>query len=47
MEDWIKSIELLLTNQQLRENMGINARSKIETFYSVDSTTEQFIQLFS
>jgi glycosyltransferase involved in cell wall biosynthesis len=47
IEDWIKSIEILLVDSQLRETIGIQARTQIETLYSVEATTEQFINQFS
>jgi glycosyltransferase involved in cell wall biosynthesis len=47
IEDWIKSIEILLLDSQLRETIGIQARTQIETLYSVEATTEQFINQFS
>lgn len=47
IEDWIKSIEILLVDSQLRETIGIQARIQIETLYSVEATTEQFINQFS
>lgn len=46
-EEWKDKMEALLNNCQLRSDMGIAARTKIENFYSVKSSTSLFIELFS
>jgi glycosyltransferase involved in cell wall biosynthesis len=46
-EEWKDKMELLLNDLQLRSDMGIAARKKIENSYSVESSTSHFIELFS
>jgi glycosyltransferase involved in cell wall biosynthesis len=44
--EWEQAIEKLLTDKNLKSQLGINARKKIEAKYSVISNTENFIRLF-
>jgi glycosyltransferase involved in cell wall biosynthesis len=46
-DEWRHSIEMLLNNVQLRTNMGVAARKKIEYSYSVISSAPLFIDLFN
>jgi glycosyltransferase involved in cell wall biosynthesis len=46
-EDWKIRLELLLTNKLIRSKMGSEANKKIEQFYSVQSTKDLFLKLFS
>lgn len=46
-EDWEKRLEELLLHSQLRQEMGKEARKKIELNYSVKATKERFLELFS
>ncbi len=45
-EDWYKNIKLLLTNTNLRNDMGIAAREKIINHYSLKSTQQDFLNIF-
>jgi glycosyltransferase involved in cell wall biosynthesis len=45
-EEWESKIELLLVDMQLRINMGASAREKIMKYYSVESSKNQFLNLF-
>lgn len=44
--EWEQHIELLLTDKEFREKLGIEARKKIEQEYSVKATTQDFLLLF-
>ncbi len=44
--DWVTKMETLLTHVQLRQQMGIAARKKIEDNYSVKATSAAFLDLF-
>lgn len=46
-EEWIEKISLLIEDLSLRKKLGSNARMFVENYYSVNSNTENFIQLFS
>jgi glycosyltransferase involved in cell wall biosynthesis len=46
-EDWYQALEKLMTDAELRENMGIAGRNKVEESYSVISNTNNFLRLFS
>ncbi|MCS6821371.1 MAG: glycosyltransferase family 4 protein [Microscillaceae bacterium] len=46
-EEWLNALTLLLENSELRQNMGKEARKKIERHYSVLANKENFLQLFS
>lgn len=46
-EDWFTYIALLLENPDLRYQMGIKGRKKIERKYSVLSNSQNFLNLFS
>jgi len=45
--EWQQHLEILLQNSTLRTTMGIAARNKIETKYSVKATRHLFLALFS
>lgn len=45
--EWVTALSALITDAQLRQNMGSNARQKIETHYSVHATEQNFLNLFS
>ena len=45
-EEWLTALEKLLSNTELRQQMGINGRRKIIDSYSVESNKKNFIQLF-
>lgn len=45
-EEWKNALEKLLGNPALREQMGKEARKKIEANYSVNATLESFLNLF-
>jgi glycosyltransferase involved in cell wall biosynthesis len=45
--EWFNRIEELLVNRDLREEIGIQARKRIEDHYSVHSTVHLFYDLFS
>lgn len=44
--EWELKIEALLTDTQLRISMGTSARKKIVKYYSVESSRDQFLNLF-
>ena len=44
--EWKSSLEKLLTDQQLRERMGMAGRKKMEEQYSMRSQANKFIGLF-
>ena len=46
LEDWKKHLSFLVENLQLREQLGKEARKKIESSYSVVSNTPVFLGLF-
>jgi len=46
-DEWKFSLQRLLTDKGLREKMGIAGRKKIEDFYSIQSQSQKFIQLFT
>ena len=46
-DEWLTKLEQLLNNEQLRQQMSIAARKKIENSYSVKATSEAFLNLFS
>jgi glycosyltransferase involved in cell wall biosynthesis len=45
-DDWRNAIAKFLTDAELRVEMGIAARQKVETVYSVQSNTANFLGLF-
>ena len=45
-EDWYTALEWLLTNPQLRDELGKNARQTVVNRYSVQSNTPLFLSLF-
>lgn len=44
-EEWERKLELLLGDENLRKNMGIQARKTVENRYSVDVTTPKLVQV--
>lgn len=46
-DEWIQQLSLLIENQNLRMNLGKQGRLTVEKFYSVNSTKEKFLKLFS
>ena len=45
--EWFQKLERLLADADLRTAIGSNARKKIVEQYSVDATSEKFIELFT
>ncbi|HUR65426.1 MAG TPA: glycosyltransferase [Chitinophagaceae bacterium] len=45
--EWSQKLEQLLNDSSLRKKLGIAARKKIETTYSVKATTQDFLKLFT
>lgn len=45
--DWMEAIEKLISNKDLRKNMGIAGRKKVIEHYSVSSNSSTFLGLFS
>lgn len=45
-EEWLECLSILINNKNLRTQMGILGRSKIEKSYSVESNTSTFLSLF-
>jgi glycosyltransferase involved in cell wall biosynthesis len=45
--EWQSTLEKLLTQPALRQQLGVEARKKIESAYSVAITTNDFVSLFS
>lgn len=45
-ESWYGSLKKLLTQEDLRNEMGLKARKKVESFYSVESNKKNFLSLF-
>ncbi|MEP7106632.1 MAG: glycosyltransferase family 4 protein [Ferruginibacter sp.] len=46
-EEWFNKLELLLRNTELRSELGKNARARIISNYSVESTKKDFFDLFT
>lgn len=46
-DDWIESLEKLITDRDHRKKMGIAGRKKVIEHYSVSSNTSSFLGLFS
>lgn len=46
-EEWYVAIKKLIENPELRMEMGVKARKKIEQHYSVKANKEKFLKLFS
>ena len=46
-DDWIKSLEKLITDKEQREKIGIAGRKKVIEYYSVSSNSSTFLGLFS
>ena len=46
-DDWIKSLEKLITDKEQREKIGIAGRNKVIEYYSVSSNSSTFLGLFS
>lgn len=46
-EEWKSRLEILLKDRLKRSTMGIEARKKIETMYSVTATEDLFTELFT
>jgi len=46
-DEWKSAIEKLLGDSNLRQQMGLAGRKKIEKAYSIQSQSRKFIQLFS
>ncbi len=44
--EWLESIEMLITDADLRTEMGMQAKETIEKNYSVVATVDNFIKLF-
>jgi glycosyltransferase involved in cell wall biosynthesis len=47
MDEWKSRLSLLLSNENLRKELGIKAKEKIENFYSANATKEMFAGLIS
>lgn len=45
-EDWLSALEKLITNKQLREELGKSGRKRVLEHYSVSSNTSNFLSLF-
>jgi glycosyltransferase involved in cell wall biosynthesis len=46
-QEWMESLEKLLLSTQLRQEIGIKGREKIEQYYSLESNSQNFLSLFS
>lgn len=46
-EDWLSHLSLLLSDRTLLQEMGSKTREKIQNHFSVQSNTENFLNLFS
>jgi glycosyltransferase involved in cell wall biosynthesis len=46
-QEWVDCLQKLIMNNELRKQMGIAGRKKIEQFYSVESNKNNFLSLFS
>ncbi|MGF7078366.1 glycosyltransferase family 4 protein [Mucilaginibacter sp. UYCu711] len=46
-DEWIKKLELLITNEVLRKQMGINSRKHAETFFSVEANLKHYLDTFN
>ncbi len=46
-DEWTRALEVLMSDQTLRESMGKKGREKVESEFSVKSNAENFLQLFS
>jgi glycosyltransferase involved in cell wall biosynthesis len=44
--DWVKNLEMLINNAELRKTIGAAGRKKIVAHYSVAANTENFLSLF-
>jgi len=44
--EWLESLELLISNETLRKEMGESGRKKVIDHYSVSSNTSTFLSLF-
>lgn len=47
LSEWENALTLFLDNQQKIKDFGLEAKQKIENYYSVNSNTKNFISLFS
>ncbi|MDP4261667.1 MAG: glycosyltransferase [Bacteroidota bacterium] len=47
LDEWELRLTQLLTNKDLRKRLGVAARKKIESNYSVSATRDKFLSLFS
>lgn len=45
-EEWIQTLELLISNPGLRQEVGINGRQRVKSTYSVEANVERFMSLF-
>ncbi|MBS1491601.1 MAG: glycosyltransferase family 4 protein [Bacteroidetes bacterium] len=45
-EEWVRAIEYLIENPQVRKKIGKAGRTKVESEYSVASNTQNFLSLF-
>jgi glycosyltransferase involved in cell wall biosynthesis len=46
-KEWVSSLLKLFNNNELRKNMGISARRRIEAHYSLDANTEKLSKLIN
>jgi glycosyltransferase involved in cell wall biosynthesis len=46
-KEWYDCLEKLITNHQLRTEMGTNARNRIISNYSVKANKDKFLKLFN
>jgi glycosyltransferase involved in cell wall biosynthesis len=45
-ESWITKLELLITNEELRQTLGKNGRKTVDKSYSISSNAANFLSLF-
>jgi glycosyltransferase involved in cell wall biosynthesis len=46
-DEWIDKLELLITNETLRKQMGINSRKHAEMFFSVEANLKHYLTTFN
>ncbi|MES2376879.1 MAG: glycosyltransferase family 4 protein [Bacteroidota bacterium] len=46
-EEWLNKLELLIINEALRKQMGVNSRHHAETFFSVETNLKHYLAIFN
>lgn len=45
-QEWIEKLSMLINNSELRKEIGLNAKKKVERYYSVNANKDKYLKIF-